>query len=503
MTEDVTDDDRWLRVRDLFERAVDQDPAVLDAWLERESGGDRPLADEVRSLLSHHSRAGSFLVEPAGDRLQDLLAEDHALAPGQIVGPYTVEREIGRGGMGRVYLARDASLGRTVALKALSPDLTTDPAHRNRLRREARAAAALTHPGICTIYALEEFDDELFIATEFVDGHTLREEIESGRRPDGDALLAAARGLASALAHAHSRGVTHRDLKPENIMRGRDGRLKILDFGLALLDPSFDPLFDAPGGSLEPRVTQPGAIAGTPAYMAPEQINGGAVDPRVDVFAYGVVLYEFACGTHPFAGASPLATVARIIDSDAAPIAERSPGLPSTLVDVIERCLRKAPADRFASGADILGALEGGRPQTRPRPMTRWWRAHQLVAIALYFVACLAAWQIKEWLPGPATIAFVVAGIAAAVAGVFRGHLLFTERVNRAGFAAERRKAVPVTLAADVTLAVALAVSGLLISPVQPLTAVLTIALGVGVALARLLVEPATTAAAFPPSNPP
>ena len=147
MTEDVTDDDRWLRVRDLFERAVDQDPAVLDAWLERESGGDRPLADEVRSLLSHHSRAGSFLVEPAGDRLQDLLAEDHALAPGQIVGPYTVEREIGRGGMGRVYLARDASLGRTVALKALSPDLTTDPAHRNRLRREARAAAALSRFG--------------------------------------------------------------------------------------------------------------------------------------------------------------------------------------------------------------------------------------------------------------------------------------------------------------------------------------------------------------------
>ena len=323
----MTGNDRWFRVRDLFERAVDQDPAALDAWLERESGGDRPLADEVRSLLSHHSRAGSFLVEPAGDRLQDLLAEDHALEPGQIVGPYTVEREVGRGGMGRVYLARDARLGRTVALKALSPELTTDPAHRNRLRREARAAAALTHPGICTIYALEEFDDELFIATEFVDGHTLRQDIESGRRPDGDALFEAARGLASALAHAHSRGITHRDLKPENIMRGGDGRLKILDFGLALLD--------APGGSLEPRVTQPGVVAGTPAYMAPEQINGGAADPRVDVFAYGVVLYEYACGTHPFAAATPLATVGRILEGDATPIAERFPGLPSTLVDVI------------------------------------------------------------------------------------------------------------------------------------------------------------------------
>ena len=486
----MTDGDRWLRVRDLFERAVDQEPAAVDAWLERESRGDRQLADEVRSLLSHHSRAGSFLAEPAGVAG---LARPALLEPGQVVGPYTIEREIGRGGMGRVYLARDGRLGRTVALKALSPELTADPSHRNRLRREARAAAALTHPGICTVYALEELDEELFIITEYIEGQTLRQEMDSGRRPDADTVMAAARELASALAHAHSRGVTHRDLKPENVMRGPDGHLRILDFGLALLD--------APGNALESRVTQPGAVAGTPAYMAPEQINGGGGDPRVDVFAFGVVLYEYACGTHPFAAATPLATAARILESDAAPVAERCPELPGVLVDVIERCLQKAPADRFGTAADILKALDGGRLDARPRPMTRWWRAHQFVAIALYFVACLTGWQIKEWQPGPATIAFVVSCIAATIAGVFRGHLLFTERLNRPSFAAEQRKAVPVTLAMDVILAAALVADGLLVSPIQPLTAALTIALGVGVALARLVVEPATTAAAFEPGR--
>jgi hypothetical protein len=480
---------RWPRVRDLFERALDQDDAGLDEWLEREAAGDSELAAEVRSLLSHHTLAGAFLSEPAGDRLSDLLADDVALEPGQVLGPYTVQREAGRGGMGRVYLAKDARLGRTVALKALSPELTADPAHRTRLQREARAAAALSHPGICTIYALEEFDGELYIATEYVEGHTLRQEIERATGPGVGAVLTAACELASALAHAHSRGVTHRDLKPENIMRGADGRLKILDFGLAVIE--------APGSGLDTRVTQTGAIAGTPAYMAPEQINGGSRDPRVDVFAYGVLMYEYACGTHPFAAATPLATVARILESEAAPLADRRPELPTVLVSMIQRCLQKQPTERFGSAGEVLDALDRGEVQPRAAGIIGWWRAHQFIAIALYFLGCFAAWQIKEWSPGPATVAFVVASIAATVAGVFRGHLLFTERINRGGFAAERRKAMPVTLATDLTLAAALTVSGLLISSVQPLTGALTIALGVGVTLARLVVEPATTAAAF------
>ncbi len=229
-------DDRWQRVRDLFERALEVESPDLGAWLDREAGGDAEVRAEVASLLDHHSAAGSFLVQPVTESLPQLLTEDLALVPGQRLGSYTIVRELGRGGMGRVYLATDERLGRTVALKALPPRWTSDAVGRERLRREARAAAALTHPGICTVYALEEFDGELFIAAEFVDGHPLREEIAVGRRPAADDVMQTARELAAALASAHVKGITHRDLKPENVMRAKDGRLKILDFGLALTE---------------------------------------------------------------------------------------------------------------------------------------------------------------------------------------------------------------------------------------------------------------------------
>src|SRR5688572_6756353 len=172
----------------------------------------------------------------ARDLFEHALEHEHTLEPGTVLGSYTVVREIGRGGMGRVYLASDGRLGRTVALKALPPQLTREPLHRDRLRREARAAAVLTHPGICTVYALEEFDGELYIATEFVEGHTLREEIAEGKRPSLEAIVTTARDLASALASAHAKGITHRDLKPENIMRTRERRIKVLDFGLARVE---------------------------------------------------------------------------------------------------------------------------------------------------------------------------------------------------------------------------------------------------------------------------
>ena len=229
-------DDRWQRVRDLFERALEVESADLGAWLDREAGGDAEVRAEVASLLDHHSAAGSFLIQPVTESLPQLLTDRLALVPGQRLGSYTIVRELGRGGMGRVYLATDERLGRTVALKALPPRWTSDSVGRERLRREARAAAALTHPGICTVYALEEFEGELFIAAEFVDGHPLRDEIAGQRRPSADDVLQTARELAAALASAHVKGITHRDLKPENVMRAKDGRLKILDFGLALTE---------------------------------------------------------------------------------------------------------------------------------------------------------------------------------------------------------------------------------------------------------------------------
>ncbi len=255
--------------------------------------------------------------------MPDLMADDHQLQPGQVVGKYTIVRELGRGGMGRVYLATEQPLGRSVALKALSPELARDPVYRERFRREAKAAAALTHPGICTIYAFEEIDGSLYLASEFVDGRTLREEVESTPRPTVDLIRRTAEDFASALSSAHRQGITHRDLKPENVMRTTDGRLKILDFGLALVETRTG-AFASMAGNL----TLPRAVVGTPAYMAPEQLKGERADSRTDVFALGVVLYEYACGTHPFHADDIYAIAYRILHNEPTPIGHRRPDLP-------------------------------------------------------------------------------------------------------------------------------------------------------------------------------
>ena len=222
------------------------------------------FAGQLEALLRAQSQAGSFLDADVAARLPELMEDLPGLQPGDVIGSYVIEREIGRGGMGHVYLADDRDLGRKVAIKALAPNLVRDETQRERLRREARAAAALTHPGICTIYKLEEKDGDLFIVSEYVEGRTLRDEISSGQKPDAARVLDTVRQLAAALASAHEKNITHRDLKPENLMRATNGRLKILDFGLAL-DAGLDPS--------SPRMTQLGMIVGTPAYMAPEQRN--------------------------------------------------------------------------------------------------------------------------------------------------------------------------------------------------------------------------------------
>ena len=476
------------RVREIFEAALDRDLSERASWVARQAADDPAVLGEVISLLDHHVRAGNFLTEPVVERVSDLLADDTVLMPGTTLGTYTIVKEVGRGGMGRVYLASDSRLGRQVALKALAPHLTRDPMQRERLRREARAAAALTHPGICAVYALEEIGDELFIITEFVDGATLREEISSGRRPTTTDIVRTAREIASALAEAHARGVIHRDLKPENIMRTRDGRLKILDFGLARLET---------GAVSRTFVTEPGLLLGTPAYMAPEQLNGGTVDVRADVFAFGAVLYEYICGVHPFAGATPLATVARVLESEARPISDRCPYVPAAIVECVERCLRKAAVERFGSATDIVRALDLADESIASRAGSTWWRIHQLVIMCLYIGAASLGWQIKEWVAAPATVSlFIALGVGAAIGGVLRGHLVFTEQINRKNLSSERRRAAPAMMIVDVLMAMVLVADGAMLAA-WPLTAMLTMALGIGIAMAALVLEPATTKAAL------
>jgi RNA polymerase sigma factor (TIGR02999 family) len=479
------------RVRDLFEAVADLEPATARRWVERDVADDPAVRAEVLSLVDHHSRAGAFLSQPIAERAADLLADDEPLAPGARVGTYTIVRELGRGGMGRVYLASDARLGRTVALKALAPHLMRDPSPRERLRREARAAAALTHPGICTVYALEEIDGDLYLATEFVDGHTLGEEIRSAGRPTREEILRTARELAAALASAHAKGIVHRDFKPDNVMRARDGRLKILDFGLARVG--------AGEGEDVTRMTQPGMIVGTPAYMAPEQINGLAIDARADVFAFGVLLYEYACGAHPFAASTMLATVARVLESDARPLSGQC-AVPLRVAEVIARCLRKAPSERFGSAAELVGALEVAADAESPAasPHATWWRTHQIVVAALYVGAAALAWQLKEWIETPVTVSIFLALSGAATTGsMLRGHLVFTSVMNQPHLTTERRRTRGATRLIDLLTAALLFADAVIIARRWALPGVVALALALGIALASVVLDPATTAAAF------
>ena len=389
-------------------------------WLDEAAPDDSVVRAEVRSLLDHHSRAGSFLTQPVAEAAPHLLAEEHTLEPGTALGSYTIVREIGRGGMGRVYLATDARLGRTVALKALPPQLTRDPIHRDRLRREARAAAVLTHPGICTVYALEELDGELYIATEFVEGHTLRDEILEGKRPSLEMIITTARELASAWPARTPKASRIAISSRKTSCARADGRIKVLDFGLARVEAG-------PGGIAATLTAQlPGGIAGTPAYMSPEQIEGRTAGPASDVFSCGRADVRVDLRPPSVHGGSALATLARVLDSTPDPLASHV-HLPAGLSAVIDRCLRKPVSETIRCRRQICcrRSIIRRSSAAQPAPSSTWWRTHQLVAIMLYTIASAHAWQIKEWFRQPIPLwVFVLIGIAGSVGGIIRGHLI-------------------------------------------------------------------------------
>jgi hypothetical protein len=483
--------DQWRRARDLFEEALDTPLGDVDSWLARQTA-DAAVLHEVRSLLTHHTQAGAFLDTPAFTGVGDLLSEDARFEAGQSIGPYLITTEIGRGGMGRVYLAADSRLGRQVALKVLAPSFVRDAGQRERLRREARAAALLSHPGICTVYALEEIGSEVVIASEYVEGPTLREVIDSQQRPTVDEWLRIARELSEALAAAHARRITHRDLKPENVIRAAGGSVKILDFGLAIVGEGPDT------ASASPRVTTPGTLVGTPAYMAPEQLEGGAVDARTDLFALGVLLYEYGSAMHPFGSHSVLGLAARILGSEPQPISSLRSDVPPKLQAVIERCLHKAPAARFQSAADVVVALAtAADPATRSGAVS-WWHTHLMAVLVLYAVAVSSAWLVKEWSHGLAEAGFVLVTTLAIAGGLLRGHLLFAERTHsRKTFLRELWRATPQLIAIDVVISVGLIAEGLWAAQTHSVPGVLIVGLGVGIALTRLVLERTTTEVAF------
>ncbi len=281
---------------------------------------------------------------------------------GSHIGRFEILRELGEGGMGRLYRARDPRLGRVVAIKLLSERLDQSPEHTLRFAQEARAASALNHPNIVTIYEVGDHEGYPFIAMELVEGQSLRDRVEE-RFPSLRGLLAIAAQIAHGLAAAHEKGIVHRDLKPENVIVTSEGLAKILDFGLAkrLAPPSLPTLPGGPGDQVtsDPALsTEPGRLLGTVAYMSPEQARGLALDFRSDQFAFGAVLFEMLTGQRPFAGATTLDTLGAILNEEPAGMAELEARIPAPLTWVVRRCLAKDPAGRYASTRDLARELD-------------------------------------------------------------------------------------------------------------------------------------------------
>jgi len=282
---------------------------------------------------------------------------------GQALGHYRIEAKLGEGGMGVVYRAFDTHLDRPVAIKILRADATTSPERRRRFQQEAKAASALNHPHIVHIYDIGSSGGMDYIAMEFVDGKTLDRLIGKSGLALRDTLKYAIQ-VADALARAHAAGIVHRDLKPANIIVGEDGRVRLLDFGLAkLMETTVEPAVDSEAGTAtitarEDVQTEAGTIVGTVAYMSPEQAEGKKVDARSDIFSFGLLLYEMVAGRRPFGGANKISTLAAILHKEPPALAEFALDLPAELDKIISRCLRKDPDRRAQHAGDIKLALE-------------------------------------------------------------------------------------------------------------------------------------------------
>jgi serine/threonine protein kinase len=277
--------------------------------------------------------------------------------PGSRLDAYEILGPLGTGGMGEVWLARDTSLGRRVALKLLPPDLTRDPLHVARFQQEARAASALSHPNVCHIYALGQTSDgQHYIAMELVEGQTLRARLHAERISIKDALSIATQ-MAAALGAAHAAGILHRDVKPENVMLRTDGLIKVLDFGLAKLVPTGPEVAGDPTAQTILR-TDAGTVVGTVAYMSPEQARGQDVDLRTDIWSLGVVLYEMVAGRSPFAAQSSSDVIAAILDRDPAPLARFDPDTSTELQRIVTNALRKERGQRYQTVQDLLLDLQ-------------------------------------------------------------------------------------------------------------------------------------------------
>jgi serine/threonine protein kinase/tetratricopeptide (TPR) repeat protein len=391
--------ERWQSCAEIFNAAVEQPPNERAAFLDRSCDGDEALRRKVELLLKYHDTSGDFIKSPAFEVAPELLVGDPESLIGQHLGCYRVEAVAGVGGMGVVYLASDERLGRKVALKLLPESMVANEAELRRLECEARTASALNHPNIVTIHEIGEVNSTHYVATEFIEGTTLRERMKNGSIPLDEALDIATQ-VASALCAAHRAGIVHRDIKPENIMLRPDGYVKVLDFGIAKL-MRYETLGTTTLTGVQP-ATQQGVIVGTTRYMSPEQTMAQAVDARSDIWSLGVVLYEMVTGRAPFTSDTPGEVMSSILDKEPLPLTNYVAHTPAELQQIISKTLRKDREERYHSAHDLLEALKGLR--------------HKLeVEVELARSAAAPSWL--RWIRSPAALAlgFLIAAVALAL----------------------------------------------------------------------------------------
>lgn len=414
--------DERHEIQQLFESALQYSPEKRQEFLDRECGSNQELRRELESLLAAHEETRSFTAEPTvvGAVLNRSTSR---FRPGDMLGAYKVLGLVGRGGMGEVYRARDARLKRDVAVKVLPRAFAADRDRLRRFEQEARSAATLNHPNIVSVHDMGTAEGSPYIVSELLEGKNLREVLREGPVPARKVLdyaLQTARGLAA----AHDAGIVHRDLKPENLFVTKDGRLKILDFGLAKL---LRPDVGADCSTAEAAaLTEAGEVFGTVGYMSPEQVRGQNADHCSDIFSFGAILYELFSGKRAFSGDSPADTQSAILHRDPLELTRVTPPVHPAVDHTIRHCLEKNPRERFQSAHDLAFQLQMAAEGLFPKaetalagssPFRRNWMLPLLIALALFVVMVpfvIARLSAKPKLPAYKRLTFRAGSIGTA-----------------------------------------------------------------------------------------
>ena len=389
---------RFQTIEEIFLAALEQEPDQVSAFLDTACEGDAVLRREVEALLASDQRAGGFIETSSVGLATKVIQNQQADSlVGRTIGHYKISDSIGAGGMGEVYLATDITAGRKAALKLLPLRFTGDAERLKRFQQEAHAVVGLNHPNILTVYEIGEDHSIHYIASELIEGETLRDHLTRGRIEVGEAVDVAIQ-VASALAAAHQAGIVHRDIKPENIMLRSDGYVKVLDFGIAKLAESTFAEATADGaGSVTLAATNLGSVLGTVRYMSPEQARGAPVDKRTDIWSLGVVLYEMVTGHVPFAGDASKEVMSAILEKEPPPLTSYNKQTPAELQQIISKTLRKDHEERYHSAHELLEALKDLRHKLEVEadlarapaalPWLRWIRS----TVALVLVLLIGA----------------------------------------------------------------------------------------------------------------